>query len=151
MTTKQRAGMAFTGGVVEVEHISEGLQMSGISAVPVDTLALDGAPGLAGRHRYGHGCFSYHNPMVAAVTITPLNSGILLVSIPNVPAVVSLLLFIFFMHILMGSWRGCVRLSLKTGHFKTIPWRWKQCWKSRVSHISQQQGGTGAVFLAYGI
>lgn len=36
-----------------------------------------------------------------------------------------------------------MRLSLKTGHFKTIPWRWKQCWKSRVSHISQQQKRTG--------
>lgn len=117
MTTKQRAGMAFTGSVVEVEHISEGLQMSGISAVPVDMLALDGAPGLTGRHRYGHGCFSYHNPMVAAVTITPLDSGILLVSIPNVPAVVSLLLFIFFMCILTGSWGRVREAESEDGSF----------------------------------
>jgi hypothetical protein len=42
---------------------------------------------------------------MAAATITPLDSGICLVIILNVPAVVSLLLFIFFfMSILMGSW-----------------------------------------------
>lgn len=142
MTTKQRAGMAFIGGVVEGEHISEGLQISGISAAPVDTLTLDGAPGLAGRHRSGHGCSSYHSPMMAAVTITSLDSGILLVSIPNVPAVVSLLLFIFFLYILMGNWGRVREPESEDGHFKAIPWRWKLCWKSRVSHISQQQRGT---------
>lgn len=61
----------------------------------VDTLTLDGAPGLAGRHLSGHGCFPYHNPMVAAVTITPLDSGILLVSIPNVLAVVTPFHFLY--------------------------------------------------------
>lgn len=117
MTTKQRAGMAFIGGVVEVEHISEGLQMRRISTVPLDTLALDGAPGLARRHRYGHGCFSYHNPMVAAVTVTPLDSGILLVSIANVPAVGSLLLFVLFMRILTGSWGRVREAESEDGSF----------------------------------
>lgn len=117
MTTKQRAGMAFIGGVVEVEHISEGLQMRRISTVPLDTLALDGAPGLARRHRYGHGCFSCHNPMVAAVTVTPLDSGILLVSIANVPAVGSLILFVFFMRILTGSWGRVREAESEDGSF----------------------------------
>lgn len=43
--------------------------------------------------------------MVAAATICPLDSGMCLIIIHNVPAVVHLLLFIFFfMGILMGSW-----------------------------------------------
>lgn len=140
---KQGVGMAFVG-VAEVEHISEAPKCAGSLQPQVDTLQLDGAPrGLAGRHRCNHGCFSYHNPMVAAVTVAPLDSGIWLVIIHNVPAVVSLLLFIFFMSVLMGSWGRVVRLNLKMGNFKTIPWRWELCWKSRVSHISQQQSKTG--------
>lgn len=74
----------------------------------VDMLQLHGGPGLAGRHPHSRGCFSYHNLTVAAVTVAPLDGGIWLVIICNVPAVVSLLLFIFFMSILMGSW-GRVR------------------------------------------
>lgn len=84
---------------------------------------------------------------MAAATITPLDSGICLVIILNVPAVVSLLLFIFFFYEYFNGKLGeggCVSLNLKIGNIKTIPWRCKLCWKNRTSHISLEQSDPGA-------
>lgn len=77
MVMEQVVRMAFVGGMVETEHISEGFQMHGISVAPVGHTAgghsqLDKTPGLNRRDQCSHDCFPYHNPWLLQPQSVPL-------------------------------------------------------------------------------